>query len=153
MHMKCSMYWHRLLMRRPWLIQESFPCLRYGILIVILFLLKKITNVPYLINFLWGWSYGDLTDLIMHHTFLYFQNPDVGFIKNEQAVSRIRSPLPVLPHRSFDHPFQGLLANQLQCVECGYKNPCRYDHFDSLSLTFPESLLVSLTLLTCHASV
>ncbi|XP_078337567.1 ubiquitin carboxyl-terminal hydrolase 30-like isoform X3 [Crassostrea virginica] len=95
-----------------------------------------------------------LTQTINEETMTYpgvvplFENPDVGFIKNEQAVSRICSPLPVLPHRSFDHPFQGLLANQLQCVECGYKNPCRYDHFDSLSLTFPESLLVERSLET-----
>lgn len=78
----------------------------------------------------------------IYMTTLYLQNPDVGFRENDRALSRIQSPLPLLPERPIDHPFQGLLASQLECMECGYKNPVRYDHFDSLSLTFPQSVWV-----------
>ncbi|XP_061189736.1 ubiquitin carboxyl-terminal hydrolase 30-like [Saccostrea echinata] len=69
-----------------------------------------------------------------------FENPETEFQKNEGAMSRIHCPLPVLPHREMEHPFRGLLASQLQCVECGYRNPVRYDHFDSLSLSIPQSI-------------
>eukprot|EP00105_Crassostrea_gigas_P036011 XP_019920159.1 PREDICTED: ubiquitin carboxyl-terminal hydrolase 30-like [Crassostrea gigas] len=95
-----------------------------------------------------------LTQTITEETMSYpgvvplFENPDVGFRENDRALSRIESPLPLLPERPMDHPFQGLLASQLECMECGYKNPVRYDHFDSLSLTFPQSVWVDRSLET-----
>ncbi|KAK3084262.1 hypothetical protein FSP39_010785 [Pinctada imbricata] len=59
---------------------------------------------------------------------------------NENAITRTLSPLPALPHREMEHPFRGLLASQLECIKCQYRNPVRYDHFDSLSLSFPQKL-------------
>lgn len=88
------------------------------------------------------WAFQAVSVVIWLHCRFYLQNPDVGFRENDRALSRIESPLPLLPERPMDHPFQGLLASQLECMECGYKNPVRYDHFDSLSLTFPQSVWV-----------
>lgn len=73
---------------------------------------------------------------------------DVGLLENkalryqseEKAITRSKSLLPVLPNRENDHPFRGLLASQLHCNECGYRNPVRYDLFDSLSLSIPASV-------------
>ncbi|ELU04868.1 hypothetical protein CAPTEDRAFT_213428 [Capitella teleta] len=51
--------------------------------------------------------------------------------------------LPVLPSRDNDHPFRGLLANQLQCKKCSFKYPVKHDTFDSLSLMFPDKYIPS----------
>ncbi|XP_062589827.1 ubiquitin carboxyl-terminal hydrolase 30-like [Saccostrea cucullata] len=77
-----------------------------------------------------------------------FENPETEFLKNEHAINRIQCPLPLIPHREMEHPFRGLLASQLECVECGYRNPVRYDHFDSLSLSIPQSIWVDRSLET-----
>lgn len=98
-----------------------------------------IRNSPFLCVFT---KHSRLYKYLYDYSRLYLQNPDVGFRENDRALSRIQSPLPLLPERPIDHPFQGLLASQLECMECGYKNPVRYDHFDSLSLTFPQSIWV-----------
>lgn len=62
------------------------------------------------------------------------------------ARSKIEADLPVLPQRDFRHPFQGLLASQLQCKKCGHKCPVKHDTFDSLSLSFTPAAGRSLTL-------
>ncbi|ESO84642.1 hypothetical protein LOTGIDRAFT_131889, partial [Lottia gigantea] len=72
------------------------------------------------------------------------QNP--GNKYQPEGVARIRSEgkLPVLPHRDIDHPFRGLLASQLECTQCQYRYPVKYDSFDSLSLSFPNVYWVSI---------
>ncbi|XP_013401621.1 ubiquitin carboxyl-terminal hydrolase 30 [Lingula anatina] len=59
-----------------------------------------------------------------------------------RAATRCQGLLPIIPCRDSEHPFRGLLASQLQCKLCGYKNPVRYDKFDSLSLSIPPNQYV-----------
>jgi ubiquitin carboxyl-terminal hydrolase 30 len=59
------------------------------------------------------------------------------------AVSRTKGLLPVLPHREMEQPFRGLLASQMECQKCGFRNPIKYDAFDSLSLNLPAVTMVS----------
>ncbi|KAF7378848.1 ubiquitin carboxyl-terminal hydrolase 30 isoform X2 [Vespula maculifrons] len=35
------------------------------------------------------------------------------------------------------HPFSGLLTSQLQCINCNWKSPVRYDKLESISLPLP----------------
>ncbi|XP_014605233.1 PREDICTED: ubiquitin carboxyl-terminal hydrolase 30 homolog isoform X1 [Polistes canadensis] len=35
------------------------------------------------------------------------------------------------------HPFSGLLTSQLQCINCNWKTPVRYDKLESISLPLP----------------
>lgn len=58
------------------------------------------------------------------------------------AVSRTKGLLPVLPHREMEQPFRGLLASQMECQKCGFRNPIKYDAFDSLSLNLPAITMV-----------
>ena len=58
-------------------------------------------------------------------------------------MTRSHSLLPVLPRKEVEHPFRGLLASQLECLDCQYRHPVRYDLFDSLSLCFPKQAWVS----------
>ena len=58
-------------------------------------------------------------------------------------MTRSHGLLPVLPRREAEHPFRGLLASQLECLDCQYRHPVRYDLFDSLSLSFPKQAWVS----------
>ena len=58
-------------------------------------------------------------------------------------MTRSLSLLPVLPRREEELPFRGLLASQLECIDCQYRHPVRYDLFDSLSLSFPKQAWVS----------
>lgn len=66
------------------------------------------------------------------------QNPNNKYQSNAVAMTRSHSLLPVLPRREVEHPFRGLLASQLECLDCQYRHPVRYDLFDSLSLSFPK---------------
>ena len=72
-----------------------------------------------------------------------FQNPNNKYQSNAVAMTRSHSLLPVLPRREVEHPFRGLLASQLECLDCQYRHPVRYDLFDSLSLSFPKQAWVS----------
>lgn len=66
------------------------------------------------------------------------QNPSNKYQSSEVAMTRSHGLLPVLPRREVEHPFRGLLASQLECLDCQYRHPVRYDLFDSLSLSFPK---------------
>ncbi|KAJ8312104.1 hypothetical protein KUTeg_009477 [Tegillarca granosa] len=71
------------------------------------------------------------------------QSKQLQYQTEKHAITRSRGLLPVLPHNVVDHPFRGLLASQLECIECGHRNPVKYDVFDSLSLSIPDSFWVS----------
>ncbi|XP_045173405.2 ubiquitin carboxyl-terminal hydrolase 30-like [Mercenaria mercenaria] len=55
------------------------------------------------------------------------------------ALTKTKGLLPVLPCRELDNPFRMLFASQLECVDCKYRHPVRYDLSDSLSLSFPKT--------------
>lgn len=44
------------------------------------------------------------------------------------------------------HPFSGGLSSQLVCSGCGYKSVVRYDKFDSITLSLPETKKPGLSL-------
>ncbi|CAH1801581.1 unnamed protein product [Owenia fusiformis] len=69
------------------------------------------------------------------------------YLNHTDFKSKINSELPSLPERQSNNlPFRGLLACQLSCKLCGYKNPVKHDTFDSLSLSLPDHTLGVLTL-------
>lgn len=70
------------------------------------------------------------------------QSPDIEYQSPNAAVTRTRGLLPVLPPREIENPFHMLLASQLECVDCKYRHPVRYDLNDSLSLSFPKTAWV-----------
>ena len=76
-------------------------------------------------------------------TYVSLQNPSNKYQSSEEAMTRSLSLLPVLPRREEELPFRGLLASQLECIDCQYRHPVRYDLFDSLSLSFPKQAWVS----------
>lgn len=74
------------------------------------------------------------------------QNPANKYQSTEVAMTRSHGLLPVLPRREAEHPFRGLLASQLECLDCQYRHPVRYDLFDSLSLSFPKQAWAAIKL-------
>ncbi|KAL3857435.1 hypothetical protein ACJMK2_012106 [Sinanodonta woodiana] len=74
------------------------------------------------------------------------QNPSLHYQSELTAITRSKGLLPVLPSSQMEHPFRGLLASQLQCIECGFKHPVKYDLFDSLSLSLPREQLIKISL-------
>ncbi|VDI82721.1 ubiquitin carboxyl-terminal hydrolase 30 [Mytilus galloprovincialis] len=74
------------------------------------------------------------------------ENSDVEYQSEKHALSRTKGLLPVLPHREMEQPFRGLLASQMECQKCGFRNPIKYDAFDSLSLNLPSISMGALTL-------
>lgn len=79
--------------------------------------------------------------------FFFLQNSDVEYQSEKHALSRTKGLLPVLPHREMEQPFRGLLASQMECQKCGFRNPIKYDAFDSLSLNLPSISMVGYQLL------
>lgn len=71
-----------------------------------------------------------------------FQSPSNQYQAPTVAVTRTRGLLPVLPQREVENPFHMLLASQLECVDCKYRHPVKYDLNSSLSLVFPKNAWV-----------
>lgn len=69
----------------------------------------------------------------------HLQAPNNQYQDEDQACTRSKGLLPVLPLREVEEPTRGLLASQLQCLTCGLRSPVKYDAFDSLSLSIPKS--------------
>ncbi|XP_060569742.1 ubiquitin carboxyl-terminal hydrolase 30-like [Ruditapes philippinarum] len=67
------------------------------------------------------------------------ENSNLKYQPSNMASSKTRGLLPVLPCRELDNPFRMLFASQLECVDCKYRHPVRYDLSDSLSLSFPKT--------------
>ncbi|WAR03743.1 UBP30-like protein [Mya arenaria] len=52
----------------------------------------------------------------------------------------------LLQGREQDSPFRMLIASQMECVDCKYRHPVRYDINSTLSLAFPKSAWKSIKL-------
>ncbi|KAL4223593.1 Ubiquitin carboxyl-terminal hydrolase 30 [Mactra antiquata] len=67
------------------------------------------------------------------------ESADIKYQPPYTALSKSGCLLPILPSRESDNPFRMLFASQLECVDCKYRHPVKYDLSDSLSLTFPRT--------------
>ncbi|KAH3894140.1 ubiquitin carboxyl-terminal hydrolase 30-like [Dreissena polymorpha] len=60
-----------------------------------------------------------------------------------------QEPVPVphmLRNRDNDSPFRMLIASQMECIDCKYRHPVRYDLNSTLSLAFPKTAWKSIKL-------
>ncbi|KZC04513.1 PREDICTED: ubiquitin carboxyl-terminal hydrolase 30 homolog [Dufourea novaeangliae] len=67
---------------------------------------------------------------------------NVGDVGNKESFrswsSLCAMPVPNIPTMSIEaHPFSGLLTSQLQCSNCKWKSPVRYDKLETVSLPLP----------------
>ncbi|XP_031846038.1 ubiquitin specific protease 30 [Nomia melanderi] len=67
---------------------------------------------------------------------------NIGNEENKESFrtwsSLCAMPVPNFPPMSIEvHPFSGLLTSQLQCSNCKWKSPVRYDKLETVSLPLP----------------
>lgn len=74
------------------------------------------------------------------------EDPTNKYQPPDHAITRTQGLLPVLPCQQSENPFRMLFASQLECVDCKYRHPVKYDLSDSVSLSFPKTAWKSIQL-------